>query len=101
MNSMTIDVTWELPQPEHQNGIIREYNIIVKNTVTNEDIYLNTSARFTVVGDLHPHYTYIVSVAASTVSIGPYSVGTPVTLPPDSESIIVIYYYVALCIVTK
>ena len=89
---MTIHVTWEPPQPKHQNGIIEEYSIIIKNTVTNEDLYLNTSAMFAVVGNLHPHYSYIVSVAASTVSIGPFSDGTPVTLPPDCEHLYIVNY---------
>ena len=82
VSSRAVYISWELPAPEHQNGIIRGFSIKVKDRVTDEERFLNTTEQFTTVNELHPHYIYAISVAAVTIGVGPYT-GSQIKLPED------------------
>ena len=64
---------WQNPLPEDQNGIIRLYFINITEEETGRQLQLTSSAPHILVEFLHPFYTYVCTVAASTVDIGPYS----------------------------
>ena len=68
-------LSWEPPLPNTHNGVIGSYTVTVVETGSNlvvqtlQDI---TSTSITLTG-LHPAYDYSMSVAASTVALGPFS----------------------------
>ena len=66
-------LVWQDPPPEDQNGIIRLYFINITEEETGREFQLASSAPHILVEFLHPSYTYVCTVAASTVTIGPYS----------------------------
>ena len=85
VSSTNVTLNWDAP--EHLNGNIRRYIIVVSET--------NTGRNFTVdhhqiqhlyftVGNLHPHYTYKFSIRAFTITSGPPSKTLNVTMEQDS-----------------
>ena len=64
---------WQNPPPEDHNGIIRLYFINITEEETGRQFQLTSSTPYILVEFLHPFYTYVSTVAASTVDIGPYS----------------------------
>ena len=66
-------LVWQDPPPEDQNGIIRLYFINITEEETGRHFQLTSSAPHILVEFLHPSYTYVCTVAASTVNIGPFS----------------------------
>ena len=85
-NASTVVVSWSPPPPEHRNGIIQSYTVRVVGTHTGEDFTLSTSSTSITVGSLHPFYTYRFTVAAVTVSEGPFSNPSTVMMPPLGTS---------------
>ena len=69
----SFSLVWQDPPPEDQNGIIRIYFINITEEETGRHFQLTSSAPHILVEFLHPFYTYVCTVAASTVNIGPYS----------------------------
>ena len=79
-------LTWMPPPNEHHNGIIRHYIVQVLEQETGalfSQISLHTVL---ILGQLHPYYTYMFTVAAVTVSTGPYSEPYSVRTLEDSKS---------------
>ena len=67
----------------YQNGLIRHYLINITELDTgNYFSYSTTTTEFTV-EFLHPYYLYSCSVAAVTISAGPYS--EPITILTDID----------------
>ena len=64
---------WESPPEEDINGILRHFVVRVLEHETGR-IFTNTSSyeQITLL-ELHPYYTYTVSVAAETIHTGPFS----------------------------
>ena len=86
INSTAIVLRWQPPPPEHRNGVITRYviNITGLSEARQEPYVLYTTKTNTVVGSLHPSYTYTCKVAAETnVGPGPFST-TVAQLPEDS-----------------
>ena len=75
VSSTIIQLSWDPPLSYLQNGLIQSYNITVLEVDTNTTLYItqDTSRSTISITDLHPHYTYKLSVAAYTVDIGPAS----------------------------
>ena len=68
-----VELSWVEPNADEHNGIIRFYllSIIEEETFTNFTLTsINTRVLVT---NLHPFYTYNVTVAAVTTSQGPFS----------------------------
>ena len=83
-HSIKVSVT---PPPfENTNGLLRYYSMSVLETKTGEE-YVVVSANTTniMISGLHPYYTYICSVAAYTIRLGPYSDTITVTLEEASK----------------
>ena len=75
----SFSLVWQNPPPEDQNGIIRLYFINITEEETGRQFQLTSSGPRILVEFLHPFYTYVCTVAASTVDVGPYSPPLTVT----------------------
>lgn len=86
ITSTSVTVTWEAPAAELQNGVIRHYQITAFEVDTGTTFTYRATANteFTV-GELHPHYTYRIAVAAVTVATGPLSTAVSLLTLQDSE----------------
>ena len=66
-------LVWQNLPAADQNGIIRYYLVNITEEDTGRQFQLMSLANLILVGSLHPFYTYVCSVAASTIDVGPYS----------------------------
>ena len=66
-------MTWQPPTLEMRNGLIRQYKIIVVELYSGKITSHMSLQSQTTLDGLHPHYTYSDSVAAVTISAGPFS----------------------------
>ena len=78
MNSTVIEISWEPPPVDTQNGIIRQYSIYidVQEEIDGSMLLKTVFGNLTsiIVSGLHPYYTYTCRVAAVTIVEGPHSV---------------------------
>ncbi len=84
-DSKTIVVSWNPPAPYEQNGVIDYYILKVAETETRLEFTLTPNATIQVVYNLHPYYTYQLSVAAVTIGQGPFSTEYTITTPEDGK----------------
>ncbi len=82
INATSVIASWVPPPPEDRNGIIQGYSIRVVGVHTDEDFSLTINATEISVGLLHPFYSYKFSVAAITISHGPFSNPFTLMMPP-------------------
>ena len=75
VSSTSINVTWNSPLLEEQNGLIRSYHINVSAAEDREVTNFETDGSTTnfVLTSLHPYYLYSIKVSAFTIAIGPYA----------------------------
>ena len=66
-------LVWHSLPAADQNGIVRHYLVNITEVDTGRQFQLTSLATYISIGSLHPFYTYMCAVAASTVDIGPYS----------------------------
>lgn len=83
--STSLSLSWLPPLEGTQNGIIRSYTVRVREVDTNLVTEYNSTETQLVVRPVHPYYSYECSVAAVTVSQGPFSVSLVVQTPEDGE----------------
>ena len=82
LNQSTILIGWSPPVISLQNGIIRSYTIYLFHNLTGlTDSYTVSNTTTHIVTNLKPFSAYSISVAASTIGIGPFTSLIPVTLP--------------------
>ena len=84
LSSRSVHLQWSPPDQEKQNGVIQFYSIAVtglENTLI--EIYTTNITSLTL-STLHPAYTYIIEIAAVTVSIGPV-VNTTLTMDENGK----------------
>ena len=81
-------VSWQAPPRELQNGLIRSYTIQLLTVATGILTLRNSSSLNVTIKSLHPHYEYEISVAASTVGLGPYSTEITVIMPESGHYLI-------------
>ena len=72
-SSRVVNISWQPPVEERQNGDIRQYRITLREIPTGRVWSLITITTSHLLDFLHPYYIYTVRVAAYTVAIGPYS----------------------------
>ena len=84
-DSRTIVLTWNPPPLEYQNGIIREYKILIVELETMSTFTIVSSSLTATIQSLHPNYNYRCSVTAVTIAEGPYTQVFTVTTPEDSK----------------
>jgi hypothetical protein len=74
-DSSTIELVWEPPPFTDRNGDIVRYHLRVTEQETQTIFeYSSTSQRYTLTS-LHPYYNYVISIAAETVGVGPFTSG--------------------------
>ena len=84
-NTTTLTLSWRPPSQRFHNGIIRSYRINITEVLTGTLMHFSTSTTSLAVPALHPYYEYEYTVAAYTVSVGPYSSVNRVQMPEDRE----------------
>ncbi len=69
LSSKTVYIYWQPPPFEHQNGIIRKYEIFLigEDNITHIDATQNTSLT---IKYLHPNYMYNITIRAVTILEG-------------------------------
>ena len=75
LDSRSLQLSWNPPPDEHQNGEVLGYNITITAVTTGTKLQYNsiTSTSLTV-SDLHPYNTYRCRVAAfTTAGTGPFT----------------------------
>ena len=94
-----LNYTWSPPPPDQQNGVIIHYVITVIEVDTGEEMQLTINTTWLRLDGLHPYYTYDFTLAAVTVSQGPFSDTDSVRMPEDgtllcfSYSKILMYFF--------
>ena len=81
VNATYANLSWDPPPPEHQNGLIELYHIAITEADTNKQLLHTSTDETTLIGLLHPYYTYKISVAAETVEIGPFTSQVSLKMP--------------------
>ena len=81
------NLSWDAPLQADQNGIIRHYHINITEVDTARQWTLISVTNTYLLNFLHPHYTYLYSIAAVTISTGPYTQLFNFTVPPESKLI--------------
>ena len=81
VNATLVVIAWLPPPQEDQNGIIQSYMIRIVGVHSEEDFTITTNFTEISVGNLHPFYSYKFTVAAVTLSRGPYSMPVTVAMP--------------------
>ena len=79
-------VSWMLPAPEGQNGIITSYSLQIMKVETSQlySYKRNDSHTEILIEDLQPSARYECSLAAENeVGVGPFSDPLSVTMPSD------------------
>jgi hypothetical protein len=72
-SSHVVNISWQAPVEERQNGDIRQYRITLREIPTGRVWSLITITTSHLLDFLHPYYIYTIRVAAYTVAVGPYS----------------------------
>ena len=83
VSSTTIQLWWEPPPVADQNGVIRSYHINISVAETGSVFQLTSETTALNISNLHPYYTYTITVAAVTVGSGPYGVALTIRMPED------------------
>ena len=73
LNSTAVYLVWNPPLLHEQNGVIKKYIVSVYEVISDLSTEVDTYSTYIVIGDLHPHYQYQMSVSAYTVAPGPDS----------------------------
>ncbi|XP_019848636.1 PREDICTED: phosphatidylinositol phosphatase PTPRQ-like [Amphimedon queenslandica] len=88
LNQSTILIGWSPPVISLQNGIVRSYTIYIFHNLTRStNSYTVSNTTTHIVTDLKPFSVYSISVAASTIGIGPFTLLIPVMLPEGIPSL--------------
>ena len=64
---------WDELASEDENGIIRYYLVNVTETNTGYHYQTTSTTSDIALSNLHPYYTYSITVAAYTIEEGPFS----------------------------
>ena len=69
----SVDLTWDAPPYEMQNGRIRHYNVEITTVETGDVLEVTSNYSNITVNGLLPFYNYTCTVSAETVADGPSS----------------------------
>ena len=86
LSSTVIEISWYPPRSEYLNGLLRQYFINITTIITGDTWQLTTVDTNATVGSLHPFYSYSITVAAETISLGPFTSPVIVETPEDGKS---------------
>ena len=85
INPYTASVSWSTPSLEVQNGIIRNYTIVVTDVSNETILHVKQSATTLIIYNLKPINEYFVHIAAVTIDIGPFSEPVSILMPESSK----------------
>ena len=85
VTATSITLNWQLPPEENLNGVVRFYYVFVTELESGSSYRENSNTTNYLVENLHPFYTYTLSVAAVTVAVGPTSDSIIVQTSETSE----------------
>lgn len=91
INSSAFFLSWNAPPFEHQNGIIRSYEIHITEQNTSMEFLLSSSTTERVVDSLHPNYDYVCIVATTTIRLGPFSTSILVRTSEDGTFVYIVW----------
>ena len=80
-----MDLLWDAPPFESQNGLIRGYIVEIRELETGLIFQLTTNSSNISVLNLLPFYNYTCVVAAETIAVGPVSIEIAFTLPEGGK----------------
>ena len=83
--SRTLVLSWDPPLPHHQNGIVRMYTVTIANNTVQLANISTTANTIRVIALIRPFRTYMCSVVAETVAVGPATDYIAVQTPEDSK----------------
>lgn len=87
LDATTVELLWEAPPLDSQNGIIRHYSIDILVRNTRETFKLQSeNVTQTLIMNLHPYYEYSFQVAAITIGAGPLSMAVTATTSESGMS---------------
>ena len=88
----SISLSWDPPLQQEQNGIIRKY-VITLMTVDNSEVTIvsSISSSQTIHG-LRAYTTYLCTVAAYTISVGPATEQLQIQTAEDGRLLLLHYY---------
>ena len=89
-DSQTLSLSWDLPPPREQNGVIRGYKINITEVETRATWQVTSNTSSVTVPMLHPYYTYEWRVSAFTIGDGPYTEASTVMTLEDGGYIIIL-----------
>ena len=87
VNSTTIQLQWEPPPLSDQNGVIRSYTINISVTETGSSFQRTSETTALYISNLHPFYTYTMTVAAVTIGPGPYGLALSIQTPENGKGV--------------
>ena len=90
IESRLIELSWSPPPAEAHNGDIVHYIITYTEVQTGSNITTMSFNTDITLGNLHPFYNYIITIAAFTVDIGPSSIPITVQTLEDGDYIIIL-----------
>ena len=85
VTSRTAALSWDPPPYEGQNGVIRKYVLTVNRSDTSFFNELTTTSTQLTVGSLFPFRTYLFTVAAGTIELGPFSTEVSTLMLEDGK----------------
>lgn len=87
LSSTSVELSWDPPPVDQQNGIITNYYINVTEVETGMVSQLMvTGTTQLLIDTLHPYYVYNFYIsAATTVGQGPYSPAFSIQTPEDGQ----------------
>ena len=80
LSPQSLSISWKPPPNELINGELRSYSVRVMAVATRNVTFWMSALPTITIGPLHPSYSYLVSVAATTVKQGPYTTEIKVTM---------------------
>ena len=85
LSSTSVELSWNPPPTDQQNGIITDYYINMTEVETGVTVQLTvTGATSLLIDTLHPYYVYNFFISAATVvGQGPYSTLFSIQTPED------------------
>ena len=88
MSYNSVIVTWFPPILSLQNGIIREYTVIINDvdTKSSQTVSVINKTNFKI-SELKSFHTYSILVSAFTVGLGPFAEPVTIQMPEASMSI--------------
>ena len=86
INSSALQLTWEPPAADLQNGIIRRYVVNATELESGQHFQWRSPSTISlIVGRLHPYYNYHLFIRAETIGPGPFSDVFSIMMPEDGS----------------